>query len=66
MTFQDWRSNPPEVESQLRSRGFLLVLNLGLEDLAKLREEARARGLERVPAEWFPGEGPGAAYPRLR
>lgn len=66
LSYEEWATMPGEAGLELRSIGFLLVLNLGMEDLAELRETARAQGLDRVPAEWFLGEGPGAAYPRLK
>jgi hypothetical protein len=66
LRFDSWVPLDVIEEQEVRSLGFLLVQNLGLADLAKLRAEARARGLDHVPAEWFLGEGPGAAYPRLR
>lgn len=66
LSFEEWSALPEDEESQLRSIGFLLALNLGLENLRALCETARSLGLDRVPAEWFLGQGPGAAYPRLR
>jgi hypothetical protein len=66
LDFESWGRLQRHEERELRSICFLLVLELGLENLAELRETARAQGLERVPAEWFLGLGPGAAYPRLK
>ena len=66
LTYEDWMALSGKVEMELRSIGFLLVLELGTKDLAELRETARAQGLRRVPAEWFLGEGPGGAYARLK
>lgn len=66
LDFESWGRLQRHEERELRSIGFLLVLELGLERLAELREMARAQGLARVPAEWFLGAGPGAAHPRLK
>lgn len=66
LDFETWSLLQAGQEAELRAMGFTIVMNLGLECLEELREEARVRGLDHVPAEWFLGQGPGAAYPRLR
>jgi hypothetical protein len=53
-------------ELEPRAIGFAIVTELGRDGIADLRELARARGLDHVPAEWFLGEGPGAAHSRPR
>jgi hypothetical protein len=66
LTFETWIEMSGWEELEPRGLGFRIVEDLGLEGIGELREQARAQGLDHVPAEWFLGEGPGAAYPRLR
>lgn len=57
ISFDDWMQMSAWEELEPRGIGFAIVEELGRTGVAGLRAQARARGLERVPAEWFLGDG---------